>query len=110
MRPSDIIWSVVASLVAAGIWASLSRIANWLVRLRARLLDPGPGADRLLEEWLGVLWELESSRNKFGFAFLLFRDFQRLQLEVEFRNTQDHDIEALIDQRVQEALQQVRRL
>jgi len=61
-----------------------------------------------LEEWRGVLLDLESSHRQFGFAILLFKDFQRLQLEVEFRNTQDRDLEELIDRRVQEALQQAR--
>jgi hypothetical protein len=103
MNLRTFMWSLATGLAPLLVYALLSRIARALVRLRASLLGDGPEADRLREEWSATLWELRSQSRQLSFALLLFKDFNRLQTEIEFRA----DLQLAVERRVSEYLEGV---
>jgi DNA-binding NtrC family response regulator len=107
MDATGFAWSVGASLAAAALYAFIPWIARALVRLRVSALTPGRDAERMYEEWMAAVWELSSRRRQLLFAATLFRDFQKLQTEIEFRVDEQSDLENLVEQRVQEKVDQL---
>jgi len=108
MDVATFIWSVAAGLVTSVIWMLVPSVARALVRFRASILMPGADADRMREEWTAALWELKSRRRQIRFAVRLFKDFQKLQTEVEFRATEQTDVESLVEQQVDERTRELR--
>lgn len=101
MEPTLFVWSTLAGLFACILWALTPTLARSLVRLLVRFLTPGTEAERLREEWLSVLLELERAQ-QLRFALLLFWGFRALQAEIEQRAAQAEVVDALLEERFDE--------
>lgn len=107
MDLSAFLLSVLSAVTAAVLYAALAHIPRGLVRLRAALLRRGDDAERLSEEWDATLREFKYFE-RLRFAVMLYRHFQRMQTEVDFRATERLDVEGLIELRAEEQFQHLR--